>query len=225
MIQRCIQIYRPQPWCLHAVQLQGTSAFPYRQRSQDVASAEQPCQTSKMSATPDTTTSSSAATVRSSGRGSGGANRGTRGSRGGRTRSNATATKGTSRNLFKGDTKDMNGNVFQCYKEQVDRRQYAKTIKALDAYTRKKLTYSANLAPLFAAKMGVPIVDLPSDLAPGTGDTMKIIFAEEVKEYVKRTWDLASNIATVFAAVWGQCSENVMQIRQPRTTVSGFYDR
>jgi hypothetical protein len=159
-----------------------------------------------MSATPDTMTSSSAATVRSSGSRSGGANRGTRGNRGGRTRSNTTST---SRTLFKGDTEDMNGNVFQCYEEQVDRRQYAKTIEALDAYVKKKLTYSADLAPLFAAKMGVPIIDLPSDLAAGAGDTMKMIFAEEVKEYVKRTRVLASNIATVFAVIWGQCSENM----------------
>ena len=36
-------------------------------------------------------------------------------------------------------------------------------------------------------------------------DTM--IFAEEVKEYVKRTRTLKSNLATIFAVAWGQCSD------------------
>jgi hypothetical protein len=103
----------------------------------------------------------------------------------------------------------MNGNVFQCYEEQSDRRQYAKTVEALDAYVKKTLTYSADLAPLFAARMAVPVIVLPTDLAPGAGETMKMIFAEEVKEYVKRTRVLASNVATVYAVIWGQCSENM----------------
>jgi hypothetical protein len=163
-----------------------------------------------MSSTPDNTTASSATSVRSSGTRSAGANRGVRGNRGGRTRvGGAGTTTSANRSIFKGDTEDMNGNVFQCYEEQVDRRQYAKTVEALDAYVKKKLTYSADLAPLFATTMRTPTIDLPGDLAPGAGDTMKMIFAEEVKEYVKRTRVLASNVATVFAVIWGQCSENM----------------
>jgi hypothetical protein len=69
------------------------------------------------------------------------------------------------------------------------------------------------LAPLFATTMRTPTIDLPSNLAPGAGATMKMIFAEEVKEYVKRTRALASNIATVFAVIWGQCSERNMKAR------------
>ncbi|KAI2508903.1 Reverse transcriptase (RNA-dependent DNA polymerase) [Fragilaria crotonensis] len=114
----------------------------------------------------------------------------------------------------------MNGNVFQCYEEQADRQQYAKTLEALDAYVKKKLsTYSADLAPLFATTMRTPTIDLPVDLAPGAGDTMKMIFAEEVKEYVKQTRVLTSNIATVFAVIWGQCSENM----KARIKVSEHY--
>ena len=39
-----------------------------------------------------------------------------------------------------------------------------------------------------------------------------MIFAEEVKEYVKRTRTLKSNLATIFAVAWGQCS-NAMKAR------------
>jgi hypothetical protein len=34
---------------------------------------------------------------------------------------------------FKGATPEMNGNVFECYNEQYDRRPYTKTVEALDA--------------------------------------------------------------------------------------------
>ncbi|KAI2512761.1 Reverse transcriptase (RNA-dependent DNA polymerase) [Fragilaria crotonensis] len=140
-----------------------------------------------------------------------------RGNRAGRTRNGGTTTT-TSRPTFKGDTEDMNGNVFQCYEEQADRRQYAKTIEALDAYVKKKLNYSADLAPLLERRCA-PDHRPAWRPAPGAGETMKMIFAEEVKEYVKRTRALASNIATVFAVIWGQCSENM----KARVKTSEYY--
>ena len=33
----------------------------------------------------------------------------------------------------------MNGNVFECFKEKTDRRQYAKTVAALEGYAEKTL--------------------------------------------------------------------------------------
>jgi hypothetical protein len=103
----------------------------------------------------------------------------------------------------------MNGNVFECFEEQLDRRQYAKTVEALDAYIKKNMTYSADMTPLFATKMAVPVIDLPGDLAAGAGETMKMIFAEEVKEYVKRTRILASHMGAAHAVIWGQCSDDM----------------
>jgi hypothetical protein len=40
----------------------------------------------------------------------------------------------------------MNENVFECYDEQTDRRQYAKTLEALDGYVKKGMKYSEDLA-------------------------------------------------------------------------------
>ena len=97
----------------------------------------------------------------------------------------------------------MNGNVFQCYEEQSDRRQYAKTIEALDAYVKKELPFAADMAPLFAPKMAMPAINLPDELPAGAGETMKMIFAEEVKEYVKRVRALASNLSNVYMVTWG----------------------
>jgi hypothetical protein len=89
------------------------------------------------------------------------------------------------------------------------------TIEALDAYVEEKLTNPADLAPLFATSMAGPVIEVPVDLAPGAGETMKMIFAEEVKEYLKRTRALASNVAAVYAVIWGQSSESVRSARCP----------
>lgn len=124
-----------------------------------------------------------------------------RGSRGGRGQSRA------SRTVFKGNTEGMNGHVFECYEEQSDRRQYAKTIEALEGYVKITLRFSEDLAPLFADNMEVPMVAMPEDPGDNPGKTAEMIFAEEVKEYVKRTRTLKSNLATIHAVIWGQCSE------------------
>ncbi|KAI2510045.1 Reverse transcriptase (RNA-dependent DNA polymerase) [Fragilaria crotonensis] len=101
----------------------------------------------------------------------------------------------------------MSGHVFECFEEQNDRRQYGKTVEALDAYARKTLSYSADLAPLFATTMMAPTIERPDDIVEDAGKLEEMIFAEEVKEYVKRTRTLKSNLATIFAVAWGQCSE------------------
>jgi hypothetical protein len=159
-----------------------------------------------MSATPDATTSGSLASGRGSTGGRGRRDNRPRGSRGGRARTQATSNN---RGIFKGSTEGMNGNVFECYEEQSDRRQYAKTLEVLDGYVRKTLKYSEDLAPLFADTMAVPMVDMPDDLDEDAGLTMKMIFAEEVKTYVKRNHTLKSNLATVYAVIWGQCSDDM----------------
>jgi hypothetical protein len=111
---------------------------------------------------------------------------------------------------FKGVTDDMSGNVFECYEEQNDRRQYAKTLEALESYVKKKLQYSEDLASLFVEDMKEPKVPLPTDpTANGATSTTlsDMIYAEEVKQYVKRKASLTSNLATIHAVVWGQCSD------------------
>jgi hypothetical protein len=96
--------------------------------------------------------------------------------------------------MFRGLTDDMGGNVFQCYEEQDDRRQYAKTIEALDAYAKKNLSYTADLSPIFAATMTEPKIERPVAIEEGADKLDKMIFAEEAKEYVKRTRSLKSNL-------------------------------
>ena len=60
----------------------------------------------------------------------------------------------------------MKGNVFQCYEEQTDRRQYPKTIEALAVYAKENLDYHTDLEGLFATPMKVPSISLPVEPAP-----------------------------------------------------------
>ena len=106
----------------------------------------------------------------------------------------------------------MNGNVFECYEEVDDHLQYGNTIEALDAYARKNLFYSADLAPLSAKEATVLSIERPEETDEEADTLSGMIFAEEVKEYVKRVRTLRSNLATVYAVAWGQCSED-MKVR------------
>jgi hypothetical protein len=57
-----------------------------------------------------------------------------RGARGGRGYGRGPRSRSTG---FKGTTSEMNGNVFECYDEQTDRRQFAKTVEALEGYVKE----------------------------------------------------------------------------------------
>jgi hypothetical protein len=103
----------------------------------------------------------------------------------------------------------MNGNVFECYEEQTDRRQYAKTLEALEAHAKKSLKFAEDLAPLFAETMTEPAIAMPDDPGPNPSRAADMIYTEKVKQFVKREGILLSNKATLHAVIWGQCSETM----------------
>lgn len=69
--------------------------------------------------------------------------------------------------------------------------------------------YTADLAPLFATNMMAPTIARPENIAADSDKVAEMIFAEEVKEFVKRNTTLKSNMGTIFAVAWGQCSEDM----------------
>lgn len=83
----------------------------------------------------------------------------------------------------------MNGNVFQCFSlEQRDRRQYEKTIEALEGYVKKTLKYHEDIVDLFGPDMKNPEIEKPKELGDKTTDLDRTIQQEdEAKDYVKRT--------------------------------------
>ena len=42
----------------------------------------------------------------------------------------------------------MNGNVFQCHGEKVDRQQFIKTVKALEEHINKTFEFPQDIAPM-----------------------------------------------------------------------------
>ena len=142
-----------------------------------------------------------------------------RGNRGGRQRTNnpnpgtvgQQAATSRSRTTFRGNTEEMNGNLFECFEEQNDWQQFSKTIECLDTYARKTLSYTADLTPLFAARMATPIIErpVPPPAKKGLEEFNTMFFAEEVREFSRRKRAPVSNLATIFAVAWGQCSEEM----------------
>jgi hypothetical protein len=118
-------------------------------------------------------------TVTAGQRGTGGGGRGRNrgsgrgGGRGGAQSTSTSRVRGAA--SFRGATTEMNGHVFQTSEEQPNRVQYKKTMEALEAYAKTKLTFVEDLAPLFAFTMGEPHVALPAKLAEDATPTALMI--------------------------------------------------
>ena len=151
-----------------------------------------------------------------------------RGRGGGRGRGRGHARRGTPRprsTSFRGTTTTkMGGNVFECYEEQSDRRQYTKTVEALQGHVKKTMKNPEDLASLFATVCRMPVLIRPprpvaAPPAPtGDGDTAAAdtedikaeideIWKEDLRALSKRKSVLRGNLSAIHAVIWGQCSE------------------
>ena len=101
----------------------------------------------------------------------------------------------------------MAGNLFECYHEQSDRRQYTRTVEALEEYTRKYLKYPEDLMPLFAVEGSQPILTKPPDPGEDADEGDKELWKEDIKDLSKRRRVLRGNLMAIQAVIWGQCSE------------------
>ena len=116
----------------------------------------------------------------------------------------------------------MNGHVFECFDEQRDRKQFKKTLEALDEYAKKSVRYPEDLAPLFTDTIKTPMLDEPEELESTASKLEELIWNEQVKEFVKRSRELRSNLATMYAVAWGQCSP---AMRAKIKSLDGYEER
>ena len=100
-----------------------------------------------------------------SGRGNGNHNGGRGRGRGGRG-NNSNNRSANNSTTFRGETKEMNGNVFQCHEEARDPTQFNRTLEALERYANKTYASAQDLQKLFD-KMKNPTVEQPTALARG----------------------------------------------------------
>jgi hypothetical protein len=103
----------------------------------------------------------------------------------------------------------MGGHVFECYEEQRDRRQYAKTLEALEGHVKKTMKYAGDLASLFANNMSAPEIKRPAKPGVDSDEVDDAIWKEELKDYVKQTRILKDNLTSLMAIIWGQCSKTM----------------
>jgi hypothetical protein len=116
----------------------------------------------------------------------------------------------------------MNGHVFQTSEEQSDRMQYKRSVEALELYVKKNLKFAEDLAPLFAFTMAEPKIKIPVEPRANPSRTEDMIYAEQIKQYVKHQATLTINLASTHAVIWGQCSETMKtRVR----TLSGYRER
>jgi len=111
--------------------------------------------------------------------------------------------------VFKGNTPGMNGHVFKCFDERDDKKQFSKTVEILGEYIAKNLKYPGDLAPL-TKHLTVPTVPRPQHLNPDEQDPLTIqIWKKNVDSYCTQVDYLKSNLKTIFAVIYGQCSESM----------------
>jgi hypothetical protein len=97
----------------------------------------------------------------------------------------------------------MNGNVFECFYEQSDKRQYAKIIEGLREYAKRTFRFPKDFASLFAPEASEPVAEKPVDLPPGHSTTDEMIWTEKMKAYVDRVRVLRGNMAAFLPLPWG----------------------
>ena len=107
---------------------------------------------------------------------------------------------------FEGETPDMNGHVFQTYSESQDKRQFTKTMEALQHYVNKHCKFPRDMADLFQLK--TPTVTEPADISSSDANNKLKIFkwTEKAKAYLKHDQALKDNFRDIYSVIWGQCS-------------------
>ena len=103
----------------------------------------------------------------------------------------------------------MKGHVFECFEEQYDRRQFAKTRDALRAYVTKISSYPEDFAVLFDDEITEPSMVLPLELPENATSVEKAVWDHELKEFVKRKGAFKGTLAAIQEVILGQCSEDM----------------
>jgi hypothetical protein len=105
----------------------------------------------------------------------------------------------------------MNAHVFECHEERGSRTQYTRTLEALGEYAAKHLKYPEDLKPIFGDIMTTPTLTAPIEppRSPSPTRIQELKFESQWKSYHRRSEELRSNLITLYAVIWGQCSDQM----------------
>ena len=157
--------------------------------------------------TNESTISSISSYSRRPGRGSGrGFGRGGRGrGRGGRGYRRRNFRNDNSSKSFKGETAELNDNVFQTPAENPPVTQFKDSVQALERYAFK--TYTGVDWQVLFSDFDLPDIAVPDDLKPKPSKVEKKIHNLRLAKYIKDEAELKSSLAALFWVIWGQCSK------------------
>jgi len=106
---------------------------------------------------------------------------------------------------FKGETADMDANVFQLQEESQDPTQYKKTKDALERYACK--TYTSDMRTLFEKDMLLPTIQKPMKPVSGADEVDIEVYVQEKKYFSKELRTLSKELRAFFSVIYGQCSQ------------------
>jgi Reverse transcriptase (RNA-dependent DNA polymerase) len=110
---------------------------------------------------------------------------------------------------FEGKCEGMKGSIYDCS----DTKQadiYVKTTKDLANYVGQTLKFGGDIMTAVET-LQKPTFTLPPNLAADALDAEKELWKDAVKQIGKRLSQLDDNIMTVYAIVWGQCTDIMQQ--------------
>ena len=165
----------------------------------------------------DATPSSTATTSSRDATGTGESNRNNQENR--RPRQYSQNRRVAERNEFKGETANMNGNVFEIHSERKNKSQFSDTVDALKVYSSVAYKNDIEFLNVLFTKLERPKVKEPEDpveteVVDKDGTVTKVTskfedmkYNENVKQWIRDDKSLKATIRSLYNIVWGQCSK------------------
>jgi hypothetical protein len=113
--------------------------------------------------------------------------------------------KSTSQSTFKGSINDMNGHVFECYRESQTMTQFTRTCKELQSYATIHYKNGSDIQYTIRHFSDIVMTE-PNDVSENATATQKRIWEKSVDHYVMRLERYRQNKDSLYAVIWAQCS-------------------
>ena len=121
---------------------------------------------------------------------------------------------------FEGGCDDLKGNIYDCSdSKQAD--LFIKTTKVIAEYVGRTYKYGGDVMHAIE-KLEVPVFTQPVEPIATATKTELRIWEKEVDEYMYRKTRLRENIKSLYALVWGQCSDIMRQKVEGMDTYSSI---
>ena len=117
---------------------------------------------------------------------------------------------------FEGRVPELMGHIYDCSFKQTD--AYTRTTKEIAEYAGRTYKFG-NDVRLAVEFLEAPLMDIPDDIDEDTATKSETrIWEKRIDEYVKRDEAYKQNMKTLYAVIWGQCTEALRAKLQAKDT-------